>query len=175
MKESQENFGIHLKNLRNSFRDEAHKSKGLTLRELGERIGLSFARIGDLESGRRHPNEEILWKLADALNLTEEAARDFVFRGLRSGREPRLPMEFLGIPPQVFEVLTREIYGISQGKLPKLFHAVERDSDCDLLWQDEDGRWFALEMVGASGSDPKEAVRKLRQKIRRKADQKKAD
>lgn len=172
MKESQEesDFGAHLKNLRNSYRDESHKSKGLTLRELGERIGLSFARISDLESGRRYPNEDILRKLAGALNLEGESARDFVLRGLRTGREPRLPKELLGIPPEVLDLLMREIYGISRGKVPKQFRAVDRDSECDLLWQDEDGRWFAMEVVGACGSDPKEAVRNLRRKMKSKAE-----
>ena len=45
-------------------------SADLSLRELAKRIGISSPFLSDIELGRRFPSEEILEKLAAALNVS---------------------------------------------------------------------------------------------------------
>ena len=171
MKADQQNFGKLLKELRNGYRGRDQIGSGLTLRELGDRAGINFARIGDLEAGRRFAGEETLKKLAAALELDEVASRDFMLRGMRAGSEMKLPEEYRGIPAELFELLMREILGVTRGKSLENVCEVGSDPLCDLLWKNNTGEWFAFEIIGASGSDPKEAIRKLRRKLKRKAEQ----
>jgi len=55
---------------------ELRQEHGLSLRDLGERLGTSAnptspAFLSDLENGRRFPSDEMLAKLAQALGTTE--------------------------------------------------------------------------------------------------------
>lgn len=169
MSAHQDDFSAFLKHSRQSFRDDRHTKRGLTLREMEERTGISFSRIGDLEAGRRCANEVTLGKLAAALNLEGALARDFVLRGLRASGTQKLPQAFNEVPSEVFEALLKEISALGGGAVPGPIRATHQHSECDLLWQAEDGRWFAMEIMTASGASPQEAVRKLREKIKRKA------
>jgi transcriptional regulator with XRE-family HTH domain len=169
MKDAQEIFGDFLKQARENFRDGEHLTKGLSLRELGRRAGMNFGRIGDIEKGRRCANEENLKKLAAALNLEGPSASDFVLRGLRATGKQKLPHEFTGFPPYLFEVLMREVQLMNKGAVPGRFMASQQHPECDLLWQAENGQWFAMEILAAAGASPQEAVRKLREKVNRKA------
>ena len=49
----------------------------LSLRELAKRIGISSAFLSDIELGRRFPSEEILGKLAGALNVAPEDLKKY--------------------------------------------------------------------------------------------------
>lgn len=49
---------------------EIRKNKGLTMKELGNKVGLSEQGIGNYERGDRKPNIEILTKIAKALNVS---------------------------------------------------------------------------------------------------------
>lgn len=53
------------------------KQKGLTMKQLGELVGVSESMIGYLESGERSPSFETLLKLGEALDCTV----DFLLRG----------------------------------------------------------------------------------------------
>jgi transcriptional regulator with XRE-family HTH domain len=55
------------------LRDEAD----LSLRELAKRTGISSPFLSDIELGRRFPSEEILGKLAAALNVPPEDLKKY--------------------------------------------------------------------------------------------------
>ena|SRR6516162_518291 len=52
-------------------------SADLSLRELAKRIGVSAPFLSDIELGRRFPSEEILGKLASALNVSPEDLKKY--------------------------------------------------------------------------------------------------
>jgi len=52
-------------------------SADLSLRELAKRIGVSAPFLSDIELGRRFPSEEILGKLASALNASPEDLKKY--------------------------------------------------------------------------------------------------
>lgn len=61
-----ENFGEKLRTLR--------KSAGLTLEELGARVGMKKCNVSKYEIGRiKHPSVEVVEKFAAALGVTAEA------------------------------------------------------------------------------------------------------
>lgn len=49
---------------------DIRKSRGITMKELGELVGVSESAIGNYEKGRRIPNYEMLLKLSEALNCS---------------------------------------------------------------------------------------------------------
>jgi transcriptional regulator with XRE-family HTH domain len=49
----------------------------LSLRELAKRVGISGPFLSDIELGRRFPSEEILAKLASALNVPVKDLRQY--------------------------------------------------------------------------------------------------
>ena len=49
--------------------------RGLTLRELAEKTGLSFSFIGDIEHGRTNPSVKSLLKLMEALEIPPDELR----------------------------------------------------------------------------------------------------
>src|SRR5262250_2371329 len=53
----------------------------LSLRELAKRVGISGPFLSDIELGRRFPSEEILAKLANALNVTLVELKQYDNRG----------------------------------------------------------------------------------------------
>ncbi|CAM4517544.1 transcriptional regulator [Paenibacillus macerans] len=56
---------LHLAQRIRAFR----KLKGLTQQQLAEKTGVSLAVLGAVERGNRRPDEQILQKIADALNV----------------------------------------------------------------------------------------------------------
>jgi transcriptional regulator with XRE-family HTH domain len=56
---------------------ELRDKADLSLRELAKRIGISSPFLSDIELGRRFPSEEILAKLARALNVTLEHLKKY--------------------------------------------------------------------------------------------------
>lgn len=49
---------------------EIRKSRGLTQKELGERLGLSYQAIAQWENNLRNPKNETIGKIADALGVS---------------------------------------------------------------------------------------------------------
>lgn len=52
---------------------EIRKSRGMTMKELGEVVGKSEAAIGLYETGQRKPDYETLLKLGEALNCSVDS------------------------------------------------------------------------------------------------------
>lgn len=48
----------------------ARKAVGITQKELGEKLGLSFQSIAQWENDLRKPKKETLWRIAKALNIS---------------------------------------------------------------------------------------------------------
>lgn len=49
---------------------EARKRKGLTQRELGEKLGIGEPTVNKYESGKQNPTVDTLKRIADALGVT---------------------------------------------------------------------------------------------------------
>jgi transcriptional regulator with XRE-family HTH domain len=60
---------------------ELRDKADLSLRELAKRIGVTSPFLSDIELGRRFPSEEILVKLAGALNVSLEDLKQYDNRG----------------------------------------------------------------------------------------------
>src|SRR5215813_1224186 len=56
---------------------ELRDKADLSVRELAKRIGVSSPFLSDIELGRRFPSEEILGKLAKALNVSLEDLKQY--------------------------------------------------------------------------------------------------
>ena len=73
-------FGEMLRNLR--------VSKGLSLRDLNDKVGIHFTLLSKIESGLRPPPEiHVIFRLADALGLTGEPLEEFVRLATESSRQ----------------------------------------------------------------------------------------
>ena len=55
----------------------ARTESGLSQRELGERLGVSQAMIGQYEGGMRNPKYETIKRIADALGVTSDYLRGY--------------------------------------------------------------------------------------------------
>src|SRR6266576_6952954 len=60
---------------------ELREKADLSIRELAKRIGVTPPFLSDIELGRRFPSEEILGKLAAALNVPVEDLEKYDNRG----------------------------------------------------------------------------------------------
>ena len=60
---------------------ELRGKAGLSLRKLADQIGISPPFLSDIELGRRFPSEEILAKLADALEVSSDELKQYDTRG----------------------------------------------------------------------------------------------
>jgi transcriptional regulator with XRE-family HTH domain len=60
---------------------QLRENADLSLRELANRVGISSPFLSDIELGRRFPSEEILAKLAKALNVTFQELEQHDNRG----------------------------------------------------------------------------------------------
>jgi transcriptional regulator with XRE-family HTH domain len=56
---------------------ELRDKADLSLRELSRKVGISSPFLSDIELGRRFPSEEILAKLAGALNVSLEDLKQY--------------------------------------------------------------------------------------------------
>ena len=60
---------------------ELRDKTGLSLRKMADQIGISSPFLSDIELGRRFPSEEILVKLADALDVSPDELKQYDTRG----------------------------------------------------------------------------------------------
>ena len=58
---------------------KARKEAGLTQKQLGEKIGVSGAMIGQYETGVRNPKQEMIEKISGALGIQAESLRGYTF------------------------------------------------------------------------------------------------
>jgi transcriptional regulator with XRE-family HTH domain len=63
---------------------ELRDKADLSLRELAKKVGISSPFLSDIELGRRFSSEEILAKLASALNVSLEADENLAFRYIQA-------------------------------------------------------------------------------------------
>ena len=63
---------------------ELRKQRGLTMKELGEKIGVSESTISLYETGRRSPSYEILLKIAEYFGVSV----DYLLRGGEEKEKP---------------------------------------------------------------------------------------
>lgn len=62
----------------------------LTIRELGEKAGLSEIYVGEIERGQKYPSAKVLESLAEALELDIAELLELVAEEIRSEREPQV-------------------------------------------------------------------------------------
>jgi len=62
----------------------------LTIKELGDKAGLSEIYVGEIERGQKYPSSKVLESLARALDLDLAEFLELVAEEIRSEREPRM-------------------------------------------------------------------------------------
>jgi transcriptional regulator with XRE-family HTH domain len=72
---------------------ELRDKADLSLRELAKRIGVTSPFLSDIELGRRFPSEQILAKLAGALNVSLEDLKQYDNRGPIADLKGPLPFQ----------------------------------------------------------------------------------
>ncbi|MDU1307634.1 MAG: helix-turn-helix transcriptional regulator [Clostridium perfringens] len=75
-------LGLKIKQLRSDY--SLKTGKKCTQADLAKMIGISRSYLGDIESGRTNPSDEILLKLSDALNVNFDILIEYKLRGLES-------------------------------------------------------------------------------------------
>lgn len=84
----------------------------LSLRELAKRVGISGPFLSDIELGRRFPSEEILAKLASALNVPFEDLRQY------DNREPIADLKrLMDSNPKLGFAFRRAVEKVKSGEL----------------------------------------------------------
>lgn len=104
------------------------KERGLTIKQLGDMVGVSESYIRAYESGRRNPKESSLKRLAEALNVNEEVLIGSDFDGVRAMHRIFQLLRMYG--GKVFEVQDEEDGGdriaISFNSLPLMTSLLTR-------------------------------------------------
>jgi transcriptional regulator with XRE-family HTH domain len=62
----------------------------LTIKELGEKAGLSEIYVGEIERGQKYPSAKVLESLARALDLDLAELLELMAEEIRSEREPQM-------------------------------------------------------------------------------------
>ena len=62
----------------------------LTIKELGDKAGLSEIYVGEIERGQKYPSAKVLESLASALKLDVADLLEFMAEEIRSEREPQM-------------------------------------------------------------------------------------
>jgi Zn-dependent peptidase ImmA (M78 family)/DNA-binding XRE family transcriptional regulator len=123
----------------------ARKAVGLSLRDLGEAVGLSHAAIKKYEDGTALPTSEVLIKLARALNVRSEyffRPENIVLEGVEYRKRSSLPQKRLdAITHEILDQIERRLeleslfpsppvkeFSIPDGLLPKVDH-IDRIED----------------------------------------------
>ena len=84
-----------MKNLGERIR-ELRDEKDLSMRELAKRAGISSAYLSDIEFDKRHPSDDVMHRLADALDTTFKELKEYDTRTAveemkqRVSKDPRL-------------------------------------------------------------------------------------
>lgn len=73
----------------------ARKSKGLTMKELGEKVGVSESAISQYETGKREADFETILKIGEIL----DCSIDYLLRGAEKKEKPA-PMDRDGLDEQ---------------------------------------------------------------------------
>lgn len=65
------------------------QQRGMTIKELGEKAGLSEIYVGEIERGQKYPSSRVLESIATALDLDIADLLELVAEEIRYEREPR--------------------------------------------------------------------------------------
>lgn len=104
---------------------EIRKKRGLTMKEVGSRVGVTESAIGMYETGRRYPNYEMLLKLSEVLSCTVEDLITDAVRDPENGIKPdpawdRLDKELMArltaLTPQEQSKVDAFVQGILAGR-----------------------------------------------------------
>jgi transcriptional regulator with XRE-family HTH domain len=64
--------------------------RNLTIKELGEKAGLSEIYVGEIERGQKYPSAKVLESLAEALELEIADLLELIAEEMRREREPQM-------------------------------------------------------------------------------------
>lgn len=64
--------------------------RNMTIKELGEKAGLSEIYVGEIERGQKYPSAKVLESLAGALDLDLAEFFELMAEAIRSEREPQM-------------------------------------------------------------------------------------
>ena len=78
---------------------KARKAAGLTQRALGEMVGLSASAIRLYELGKRTPSDEVIGRIAKALEIAPESLEDYNVESARDALEVLFRLSEYGIAP----------------------------------------------------------------------------
>ncbi len=66
------------------------QGRDLTIKELGNKAGLSEIYVGEIERGQKYPSSKVLESLANALELDVADLLEFMAEEIRREREPQM-------------------------------------------------------------------------------------
>src|SRR2546429_7021530 len=66
------------------------QDRQLTIKELGDKAGLSEIYVGEIERGQKYPSARVLESLADALEMDVADLLEAMAEEIRSEREPEV-------------------------------------------------------------------------------------
>src|SRR5229473_964590 len=66
------------------------QDRHLTIKELGDKAGLSEIYVGEIERGQKYPSAKVLESLANALELDLAELLEFMAEEIRREREPQM-------------------------------------------------------------------------------------
>jgi transcriptional regulator with XRE-family HTH domain len=69
---------------------QQRQERHLTIRDLGEKAGLSEIYVGEIERGQKYPSAKVLESLAQALDLDLAELLELMAEEIRSMREPQM-------------------------------------------------------------------------------------
>src|SRR6266487_1268972 len=69
---------------------QERQSRHMTIKELGEKAGLSEIYVGEIERGQKYPSAKVLESLANALELDVADLLEFMAEEIRREREPQM-------------------------------------------------------------------------------------
>ena len=85
---------------------QVRKSAGLTQKELGERLGISYQTVAQWENNLRNPKQETLQRIASALNVSTRSLQESV---KSTDTDFKLVQEYLGLTETALYTLTNGI------------------------------------------------------------------
>jgi len=69
---------------------QERQSRRMTIKELGEKAGLSEIYVGEIERGQKYPSAKVLESIAGALELDVAELLELVAEEIRKEREPQM-------------------------------------------------------------------------------------
>ena len=69
---------------------QQRQERHLTIKELGDKAGLSEIYVGEIERGQKYPSAKVLESLASALDLDLAELLELIAEEIRSQREPQM-------------------------------------------------------------------------------------